>query len=98
MGLPYPEGGGMRLNPFLDRSIIPLCFRHMILSICEVNMVILDPFHHTAILSIAVYCSYHGSGSIKVPENLMERTIVLVMLFGIHLDQTSELVYPINCG
>jgi hypothetical protein len=74
----------------------------MILSICEVHFhiqVIFDLFHHTAILSIAVYCSYHESGSIVVPENLIEFTIlVLIVLLGIHRDQTSEVDCPINCG
>jgi hypothetical protein len=86
---------------FFDRSIIPLCFRDMILSVCEVHIhiqVILDLFHQTAKFSIAVYRSYHKSSSIVVPENLIECTVVLNMLLGVHWDQASEHNRSVNCG
>jgi hypothetical protein len=44
-------------DPFLDRSIVPLCLRYMVLSVCEVHLhiqVILNLFHHTTKFSIAV--------------------------------------------
>jgi hypothetical protein len=90
------------LDPFLDRSLIPLCFRYVVLSVCEIHIhvqVILNLFHHTTKFSIAVYYSYHESGSIIVPENIIECTIVLiVLLLGIHWDQASELNCSINCS
>jgi hypothetical protein len=73
----------------------------MILSVYEVHIhiqVVLDLFHHTAKFSIAVSCSYHKSGSIIGPENLIECTIVLDVLLGVHWDQASELNCSINCG
>ena len=88
-------------DPFFDRSIVPLCLRYVVLSICEVHLhvkVIIYLFHHTAKLSVAVYCLYHKSGLIIVSEDLVERTIVLIVSFGIHRNQTSELDCLINCG
>jgi hypothetical protein len=73
----------------------------MILSVCEVHIhiqVLLDLFHHTAKLSIAVYFSYHKSDWIVEPENLIECTIVLDVLLGVHWDQASGLDCSINCG
>jgi hypothetical protein len=89
------------LNPFFDRSIVLLCFRHMVLSVCEIHIhikVVIDPLHHTAKLSVAVNFFNHKSGLVVVPENLVEGTIVLFVLSGIHWDQTSELDCPINCS
>ena len=87
--------------PFFDRSIVPLCLRYMVLSICEVHLhikVIIYLFHHTAKLSVAVYCLYHKSGLIIVSEDLVKCTIVLIVLLGVHWYQASELDRPINCG
>jgi hypothetical protein len=62
------EGNGMQ------HLIILLCFGHMVLCISEVHLyiqVIIDLFHHSAKLPIAVYCLYHKSGLIMVLEDLV---------------------------
>jgi hypothetical protein len=88
-------------DPFFDCSIIPLWFRYMVLSVCEIHIhiqVVLDLFHHTAKFSVAVYRPYHESGSIVMPENLIECTVVLDVLLGVHWYQASELDSRVNCG
>jgi hypothetical protein len=88
-------------DPFFDRTIIPLCLRNMVLCVCEIHspvQVVLDLFHHTTKLSVAVYRSYHESGSIVMPQDLIECTVVLDVLLGVHWYQASELDSLVNCG
>jgi hypothetical protein len=73
----------------------------MVLSVCEIHIhvqVVLNLFHHTAKFSVAVYRPYHESGSIVMPEDLIECTVVLDMLLGVHWYQASELDSSVNCG
>jgi hypothetical protein len=73
----------------------------MVLSVCEIHIhvqVVLNLFHHTVKFSVAVYCPYHESGSIVIPEDLIECMVVLDVLLGVHWYQASELDCSVNCG
>jgi hypothetical protein len=87
-------------NSLLDHSIVPLCYRYMVeLSISKVPLhiqIIHDLFQHAAIFNIAVYSCYHTSTVVVLPEDHVERSIIFVVLFGIHSNQTSKLDCPIS--
>jgi hypothetical protein len=88
-------------DAFFDHPIVPLCFRHMILSIHKVHLhiqVVLDLIHHTAVFTITVYFSYHKSGIIVVPEDFVKHTKVFFVLSGFDGNQTLVLDHLINCG